>query len=169
MSYQASPTHQQSCPGDAMGTQTRLLTPKDWQPKQAMPGETVCWMRHARVACQHMVVILPPSARTQGNSACFGAARGAVTPTTASALTLLLCFVIFLQSPNDHSLVTELLSFWKHCLALLPTSVGQLAFKEVNLQQGKRSRVFIRSQGVCEMEACAGNCLLAFSILCFHQ
>lgn len=100
MSYRASPTHEQSCPGDAMGTQSRLLTPKDWQPKQAKPGETVCWMRHTRVACRHMVVILPPSARTQGNSACFGAARGAVTLTTASALTLLLCFDHFPTVPK---------------------------------------------------------------------
>lgn len=68
------------------------------------------------MARQHMVVILPPSERTQGNSACFGAARQAVTPRTASALTLLLCFDHFPTVPkqpqpsNRASLLLETLS-----------------------------------------------------------
>lgn len=56
---------------------------------------------------QHALVILPPSARTQGNSACLrGRVGGAVSVShsiKASALTSLLCFDCFPTAPTGES------------------------------------------------------------------
>lgn len=57
---------------------------------------------------QHALVILPPSARTQGNSACLGGwgGGGAVSVShsiKASALTSLLCVDCFPTAPTGES------------------------------------------------------------------
>ena len=144
MSYQELSTCEQSCPGDAMGTQWRAVNCQGPAAK-AEQGERCAWVRNKTARCRQAVVILLPRAKTQRIAAWFGV--GSCDSNSSTCINLAaLCWTVYLQSPTDYNPVIELFSFRKCCLAFLPTSAGCLAFEEVYLWQGKRSRIFIRIQ-----------------------
>lgn len=130
-----------------MGTQWRAVNCQGPAAK-AEYGGTVC----VRNKKSEMVVILLPCAKTK-NCCMVRGGKGSWDSNSSTCINLAaLCWSVFLQSPTDYNTVIELFSFWKCCLAFLPTSVGCLAFKEAHLGQGKRSRIVIRIQESAKWE-----------------